>query len=303
MSKPLSRHEVEELYGIAFPESLYAFHEFASGLPDNRLWEWLGLRLEGPLLLLTHGVDKSYADPLWRSRYYDDPPEFFTVLSGDSDGLHWGYWVDDPAAAPAEYPVAHYYSRDAFEISLDGADLFDVLRRRIESFQQDVDEDFELDGIDEEERDEVTEQMAELRSVLPRYTLAERPEIGDAYFEAYPVDIEREIVAQTPDGMGIVIPADKYLLPTISHLSEEWTLENRAAEAKRFMEDGYPGAALELGKDLWLDSERREMCYSLMDTAYAALGRDPLHRALGVARAWREHCDREEAARSDKKTP
>ena len=29
-------------------------------------------------------------------RYYDDPPEFFTVLAGGTDGLHWGYFLDDP---------------------------------------------------------------------------------------------------------------------------------------------------------------------------------------------------------------
>jgi hypothetical protein len=63
MRTPLSRQEVEELYGFAFPESLYAFHQFISTLSERHLWDWLGLRLEGPLRLMTEGADPSSKPP------------------------------------------------------------------------------------------------------------------------------------------------------------------------------------------------------------------------------------------------
>jgi hypothetical protein len=295
MSTPLFRREVEALYGFAFPESLYEFHAFVSTWPEGRLWDWMGLRLEGPLRLLSSGVDPSYADPLWQSRYYNDPPEFFTILSGDTDGLHWGYWIDDPNAGPTEYPIVHYYSRDAFEISESGIDLFDFLRSRIEYYQHDAEEYLEYEMETEEDYEENVQQLTELRSLLPRYTPDERPETGDDYLETYPSDVEREVIAETCEGMGIVVPPERYRPLSAESLGKP--IQEQVAEAMLLLWDGYPGAALQLGKELWLNQDHRETCYSLMDAAYAALGRDLLRRYLAVSRSWRDHCDRGEAAR------
>ena len=61
-------------------------------------------------------------------RYYNDPPEFFTVLLGGIDGLHWGYYLDDPTthlSAGPQAGVASYYTNDAFELMTDGDTLFE----------------------------------------------------------------------------------------------------------------------------------------------------------------------------------
>lgn len=296
MSTPLSRPEVEALYGFAFPESLYEFHAFLSTWPQGRLWEWMGLRLEGPLLLMTEGTDPACADPLWQSRFYDDPPEFLTILSGDTDGLHWGYWLDVPnTTAPTEYPIAYYYSRDAFELSIEGADLFALLRSRIEHYQRDSEEYLEYEMETEEDYEESVQQLTELRSLLPHYTLDERPETGDDYLETYPHTVKRDVIAKTVERMGIVVPPERYR--PLSAESQGKPIEEQAAEAMALLRDGYPGAAFQLGKELWLNHDHREMCYSLLDAAYAALERDLLRRYLSVSRSWRDHCDRENAAR------
>ena len=63
-------------------------------------------------------------------RYYNDPPEFFTLLLGDMDGLHWGYYLDDSATQSG--CVASYYTNDAFELMPDGDTLFEALRLDLE---------------------------------------------------------------------------------------------------------------------------------------------------------------------------
>ena len=40
-----------------------------------------------------------------------DPPEFFTVLLGNVDRLHWGLYLDDPADE-GRGCVASYYAND-----------------------------------------------------------------------------------------------------------------------------------------------------------------------------------------------
>ena len=51
----------------------------------------LGLSVDGPLALLANKERHPRDD-----RFFNDPPEFFTVLRGPADGLHWGYWFDQP---------------------------------------------------------------------------------------------------------------------------------------------------------------------------------------------------------------
>src|SRR5439155_1451794 len=64
-------------------------------------------------------------------RYALDPPEFFTALAGDTDKLHWGYYLDDPGAGPSGC-VAYYYAADAFDLSVGGDTLFEAVRLELE---------------------------------------------------------------------------------------------------------------------------------------------------------------------------
>ncbi len=76
--------------------------------------------------------------PLLHWRYHLDPPEFFTVLLGNVDRLHWGCYLDDPADGRG--CVASYYADDAFELSADGDDLFQAVRLELEAQHHDCEE-------------------------------------------------------------------------------------------------------------------------------------------------------------------
>src|SRR4029079_17577588 len=58
-------------------------------------------------------VGRDGLDPRLQGRYRQDPPEFVTVLGGDTDGLHYGLWYDDPADLPAL--TVRNYARDSAE--------------------------------------------------------------------------------------------------------------------------------------------------------------------------------------------
>src|SRR4051794_7307114 len=164
-------------YGIEFPEGLFRFWEFACRLapldPLNAFAEALGIVLVGPFEVLHGRFDGRVPrrSLLLHWRYHDDPPEFFTALAGNTDGLHWGYFLDDPATGAG--CVASYYARDAYELDTDGGTLFEAVRLHLEQHQADA----ELDG-DAESRHALP-ALAALRERLMAYATGDRPEIGE----------------------------------------------------------------------------------------------------------------------------
>lgn len=283
----MTRTEVELLYGIAFPDSFYDFYAFLQGLPaEVNLREYLGISVAGPLRLLGSDPNPDNPEPLWEDRAYNDPPEFLVVLEGFMDGERWGFYVDDPNAPT--FPIAHYWHQDAYEFDIAGADLFDVFRRQIEGYQSTTDE---YEGYEMEtpaETAEANEQLSFLRERLVRYTVEERPETGEDYFDQYPVITERKpVVAPTLERMGIVVSPELYCVPS---LGDTDSAEERVDEALRLLHEGYPGTALQVGKNLWVE-DQDELSYRLLDAAYAALGRDLLRKWLDSMIRFRAHCD------------
>jgi hypothetical protein len=304
MTSPLARRRarLREAYGFDLPDDFFRFWEFACRLkpldPLNALAEALHVALVGPFEVLAGRFDgrtPRYSLRLhWR--YYDDPPEFFTVLAAGTDGLHWGYFLDDPAAG--EGCVASYYARDTYELSADGDNLFEAVRLHLEYTHRDW----------EDYRDEHPEsaagceadlgRLAELREQLLRYATADRPEVGEAYTEAYDGVTARggRVVARTMEGMGVVVPPELYRplgLPDRKlwrHLRKEKDPLDVVEEARAALRDGFPGTALKLGKDLWATTGARRTAYAyeLLESAYAALGRDALGAVLRTHRADRD---------------
>ena len=296
------RRQLRQLYGLDFPEDFFRFWEFATRLrplePLKGIYEATGLHLTGPFEVLAgrfDGRSPRYSQLLhWR--YSMDPPEFFTVLCGGGDGLHWGYYLDDPAAGVG--CVASYYSLDVFEISVDGDDLFAAVRLFVEEHWRDNGLDHSHHLSEDHEEYESLSLLAVFREQLMAFGTGERPEVGQEYVDLYSGRSARrpDPVAETREGMGIVVPPELYRPLSLSD-KKLWSLLRKeddpaevVEEARRALAEGFPGTALKLGKDLWSfgGGRRAEYAYELLDAAYAALGREPLRRVLQVHRANRE---------------
>jgi Uncharacterised conserved protein (DUF2228) len=285
------REQLRRLYGFDFPEDLFRFWEFARRLkpldPINALSEGLGITLVGPFDVLAgrfDGPPPRYS-ALLHWRYFLDPPEFFTVFAGDTDGSHWGYYLDDPGADGGD-TVAHYWARDAFELTADSPGLFGSARMYLEDLH---------DAAEDPSR---VAELARLRERLTAYATGDRPQIGLEYTDRYARKRyrTRTPIASTPEGMGIVVSPEAYRPLSLTgkalwrRLRKERNPIDLVEEARQALRDGFPGAALELGKCLWafVEEPRMSYAYELLDAAYQALERPALREVLRVHRANRE---------------
>lgn len=240
---------------------------------------------------LEPGRETSAYDPLRLSRYRLDPPEFLTVLHGPVDGLHWGYYVDDPA--DADFAVASYYHSDTFELRTVGYTLFDALRAHLEQTHRDLHDAMRHDPAQGDVYRRHLDDLDRVRDVLGGYATGDRAGRGAEYLGRYPV--RRDVTAPTRDGMGIVAPPALYREPEGAGRFEDPSFLPAPPEATAYRQagldalaGGFPGTALKVGKDLWLYPENLGPTYDLLDSSYAALGREPLRKALSVSRQGRE---------------
>jgi hypothetical protein len=303
--KPTQHLLLEQIYSLQFPADFFSFWHFANTHSSLLNRAEIGIQLIGPFALLQNPASVSGAqeNPLWQARYYNDPPEFLTVATGPTDGLHWGYYLDDPQNPP--FPLVSYYSNDAFELTIAGNTLFAVLRYEIELFHRDYLQYMaeESDAYKEVYQAKLS-QLALLREALQTYETGERLEVGQQYIKKYSgTDTRRQIIAPTRDGMGIVVPAEQYIPLTGDDIFQTWhptlttqEVQPRAQEAMHLLTQGYPGVALKLGKDLWLYHDFRETSYALLDAAYAALNRELLRKLLKIAIAYRADCDSKQSS-------
>ncbi len=295
------RLQLRQLYGFDFPEDLFSFWQFINRLaplePLSALATTAGLHLVGPFEVLAGRFDQRsvpYHQHLhWR--YADDPPEFFTVFTGNTHGLHYGYYLDDPSAPGG--CVAAYYAEDAFELEANCNTLFEAVRLDLEQSDRDLTDlaltDLESAGQHAARREEI----ASVRATLCSFSTAERPETGERYIDKY-LEVKptrwASVVAATHDGMGVAVPpatyrplsvADRKLWKALHKPQERNRLIDEARSALR---EGFPGTALKLGKELWAtrDELMRGAACELLEAAYAVLGRDVLGE---VVRHHREH--------------
>jgi hypothetical protein len=306
MSPTLARRrdQLRALYGFDFPEDLFHFWKFVNSLrplePLRALHDALEVELVGPFEVLAGRFDgrtPRYAACLhWR--YYSDPPEFFTVLTGGGDGYHAGYWLDDPRTEKGS--VASYFAEGEFEITNDGENLFEAVRLHLEVEASGIDVHSDDRPPDAESR-ALADRIDRLRCQLRRYATDDRPETGEEYYERYAARAARSrrqrIVAATQEGMGIVVHPELYRPLSLKDRALWRRLWNdddpseSVEEARQALRDGFPGTALKLGKDLRAvgGDNKSEWAFNLLDAAYAALGRDVLREVL---RAHRTHRDR-----------
>lgn len=130
-------HEEEEHFLTEMPEDFYSFWKFCCTVnektPCSALKELLGLELVGPFKQLDESdcaVSKkmNYLND-WR--FYYDPPEFQSVLVGDStSGYHIGYFRDNPLETPVF--VGSNTESEGCTINQLGDNLFTSLGRVID---------------------------------------------------------------------------------------------------------------------------------------------------------------------------
>jgi hypothetical protein len=282
-------------YGFDFPGDFYGFWEFCnrlSPLEPLHALHAVGIVLVGPFEVLAGRFDGRVPrhSLLLHWRYHDDPPEFFTVLAGDTDGLHWGYYLDDPDRG--EGCLASYYARDAYELETDGDTLFEAVRLHLEYIHRDNEEYRAEDPDNADAYDDALEAIARVRQRLMEYATAERTCIGEDYTESFAGVARRNdhVGADTAEGMGIVVPPQRYRplsLPDRQLWAELRRSKDPAAlveEARAALRDGFAGTALKLGKDLWATTGPVKATYAaeLLESAYAALGRETLRSVLGT---------------------
>lgn len=288
------RKLLKESYGFEFPKEYWTFLKFyqeINGTAKQKTLEdieGLGLFPTGPLDVLK-GVFAEREPKLpvtHHMRFRMDPPEFFTILLGRDDGLHFGYWVDD--IRDGDICIAGYYNNDAFVIDYYGTSLFEFIRYELESMVSAYMEDLESQN-EEDIRytKKILRRLAGLRNILMKYGTGERKLKGEEYCIYYAEEDNRRWTAPTWDGMGIIVPEgtyqyweekyfDGYLKPSAhgeDFDSEDVTRLCRQAEV--FLEQGFYGNALQIGKNLWSFGMRySEEATKILEKAYLGLGRD-----------------------------
>ena len=294
MSHEQARQALKDAYLINFPDDLFQFWEFVKSFdasdPLALFWKPMGISLEGPFNILAGRHDKVPPDGWYLgTRYYDDPPEFFTAFIGDTDGQHWGYWFDDPDNS-LDCCLADYYSRDAFELTEDGETLFEAFRLQLEGCHMSALENIETDPNIRHARPSYEadlENYAMYRNRLLSYTTAGRTEVGAEYLGKYSGVSGRPVIADTFEGMGVVVPEHLYrpLNVSVGELRDLVTgysdLSPVLTEAHRALTEGFPGTALELGKNLWIGNQaQKQEAYRILEGAHTALNRPTLAALL-----------------------
>ncbi|WP_186315964.1 ADP-ribosylation family protein [Catellatospora sichuanensis] len=283
-----------DVYGLRLPRHMAVFAAFFDSLGKegrDLADDVLGLRPDG----ITSYFDadglaltgRDGLDERLESRFRCDPPEFVTIMSGDSDGLHFGLWYDDPAEPPSF--VVHNYARDSAETWTGGrrSGLGEILRQ-IDKRDEDASLDPEMDDPAAQRRRDALRQLVE--------------EFGDADRQACAVDgPSRWADVHRPPILGALCPA----LPADAgdprggyERSNERYQAYRAgapevrdwiAQAERELAVGAPAYALVLGQELhWMDAAAfRADSLRLLTGAYRALGRDALAGIAAVHHAHR----------------
>jgi hypothetical protein len=279
---------MREVYGLRLPRYLATFAAFWRSLDEveREGMNYLG-RSPGGIMdwFEDGGLERATRDGLdarLESRFRCDPPEMVTVAWGDSDGLHYGLWYDDPADLPTY--IVHNYARDSAETWRD-------------------DEPTPLAVMAAHARDIAASSNS--GDPLPLTVHAAIAALGA--FES----ADREALAADP-------PAERWLradrIPTLGTFgpalppgagsirvgdpedrlkawrSQPARVRKWIESAKRDCAEGRPAAALTFGLDLhWLDTdEHRASALELMVMVYEKLGRRAHAETVKVHHAHRD---------------
>jgi hypothetical protein len=291
---PVAAH-VARVFGLRVPRHLAVFAAFWHSLTrlERRGMELLGF---SPAGLTTYflGWDRDLAprdglDERLNQRYWCDPPEFITVMSGNSDGQHFGLWYDDPRDLPAF--VAGCYARDDPSIWTHGtptllAEVRHGLDRQAEEMKANDEHrrlfQWPMHALSQAVAGFAAAEAAAVASDgVPRWQDAPRQSIGGGTGPALPPGSGDTRSARWPYDANERSDAFAAGSPE----ADEWV-----ATARRELAAGQPAFALVLGRELYQcdREEQRDLALDLLTAAYRALGRDALADLAVVHQANRD---------------
>jgi len=255
----VNKRAIVRAYGFAFPPDLDRFDEIARKHGDALFAA--GLRLVGPF-----GAAKDL------DRYGGDPPEFFTVCEGDTDGLHWGYVFHEPGKSGY---VASYYARDGYPITPAGATIGAAIFDHVRAVRGEMEDELaEIQKVGEDDR-ELARDIARLKKL----EAALREEKRGRRFKA-----PKEKTA-TLDGLGLRVPPSTYARVDAKKVVKDL----RAKKVEKWIDRGHeliaeskPGTALHIARDALavLGTGKQDRAVLLAIAAYEALDRPLLARTF-----------------------
>jgi hypothetical protein len=210
-------------------------------------------------------------------RFRFDPPELVTVAFGDSDGLHYGLWYDDPAELPSF--VAANYARDSAECWRGETSVIQTLRAELEQRAAD-------------DPDGKSPRQLMIARALEWFTEADEAAIA-ADGELPWAAVRRPALWV---GIGPALAPEHGAIDILGDREEAYRqrstaqIKRLAEVARRELGQDKPACALVVGQELHhLDESRfRKVARELLVSAYEALGRDALAQ---IARLHYRHRD------------
>uniref|UniRef100_A0A452HIC0 Uncharacterized protein n=1 Tax=Gopherus agassizii TaxID=38772 RepID=A0A452HIC0_9SAUR len=195
------RQEVESCYRLRMPEDFYQFWKFCEELkpdrPSEALLSSIGLQLVGPYDILAGKHKKTKSANLnfnlhWR--FFYDPPEFQTIIAGDSKTqYHMGYFRDVPDELPAW--VGANKAKKNCVISQIGDNVFAAVKLFLSKKLKEV-TDKKKNGILKDIDENLTRTAKELGYSLEQKTMKMKQR-------------DKKVVTKTFHGAGLVVPVDK----------------------------------------------------------------------------------------------
>ena len=291
--------KMQAVYGMRLPRHVAVFMAFHRALSaaEREAYQDLDMpRLEGVLRWFEPGgLTRKTVDGLderlhWRFR--GDPPELVSVFHGHTDGRHWGLFYDDPRYLPSG--LVENYARDSAQTWWSAPTLLSVVSRELESMVETLDEEHWGEDLSR-----VACQHRLLTEAVARAAEVDRQCDEEERAGRWLDFAERAREGDSVNGIGALDAEGR--APQPAYLAECWSdsrpfhrdparTREWIAAARAALEEGRPGDALTLGRDLhWAEVEglERETRELLVD-AYRALGRDALAAIVLVHHANRE---------------
>ncbi|KAI4503659.1 hypothetical protein M0802_001062 [Mischocyttarus mexicanus] len=231
LSPTSMKENIKNLLLVDMPEDFYQFYEFCKLISEKEplmALKSVQLYLVGPFDILSKKL-KSYTNNnkekyLRHWRYYYDPPEFQTIIRGNKDGLHFGYWRDECNEKPI-YVAKNKANIDCI-IQPVAENLFGAINICIEEKWK-VANIFEKSGI------------AQLQKKLKEF--AQKNDITLEKKTDRMIKRERNVIVRTFHKAGIVVPynkktqlgyrelsvTDKELQQILTKMDEAGSLEER----------------------------------------------------------------------------